>query len=242
MVTHACPVVSAGLVSTLLRIPDCDVHECDLKSVLRPEFMNTCATEIVFGDAASVFELLAQFGKGGIGASARHVRTPKVVVVTTHHDEEAGMYPALPTGVDACLPVQCKQEELFDTVRRLSADAAQIGPRVAALGGLAPGALRRVREHIESRLADKFELKELAVVAGVSEGHFARSFKQSMGLPPHRYVVLRRIAAGAELIQNTDDPLSEISIEVGFSDQSHFTRVFAHHTGETPSAFRRRHR
>lgn len=109
-------------------------------------------------------------------------------------------------------------------------------------GGLAPGALRRVRDHIEDRLAEKIELRELAAIAGLSECHFARAFKQSLGLPPHRYLILRRIAAAAELIKNTDQLLTDVSLRVGFCDQSHFTRVFARTTGETPSAFRHRHR
>ena len=61
-------------------------------------------------------------------------------------------------------------------------------------------------------------------------------------MPPHRYVVMRRLAAAAELIRKTSKSLAEVGIEVGFSDQSHFTRVFTQMTGETPGALRRRYR
>ena len=109
-------------------------------------------------------------------------------------------------------------------------------------GGLAPGALRRVQTHVEQRLAEKIELAELAAIAKLSECHFSRAFKQSMGMPPHRYLMARRVNAAAALICQTDRSLTEISLEVGFSDQSHFTRTFTRATGETPSAFRHRHR
>jgi AraC-like DNA-binding protein len=76
----------------------------------------------------------------------------------------------------------------------------------------------------------------------LSEFHFARAFKQSLGVPPHRYLIQRRIARAAEIVKTTDKPLSEVALDVGFSDQSHFTRLFVRVTGETPRAFRHRHR
>jgi len=109
-------------------------------------------------------------------------------------------------------------------------------------GGLAPGALRRVREYVEDRLAERIELRELAAIASLSECHFSRAFKQSTGLPPHRYVIARRIASAARMIEDTNRPLAEVALAAGFSDQSHFTRVFVDVMGETPRAFRHRHR
>lgn len=109
-------------------------------------------------------------------------------------------------------------------------------------GGLPPGALRRVREFVAQRLAEKIELSQLADIAGYSVCHFSRAFKQSMGVPPHRYLMRERVGAAARLIQRTDRPLVEISLEVGFSDQSHFTRCFSDVMGATPRDYRRRHR
>jgi AraC-like DNA-binding protein len=109
-------------------------------------------------------------------------------------------------------------------------------------GGLPPGALRRVREFVSQRLAEKIELAHLADIAGLSVCHFSRAFKQSMGLPPHRYLMRERVAAAARLIRGTDRPLVEISLEVGFSDQSHFTRCFSDLMGATPRDYRRKHR
>ncbi len=109
-------------------------------------------------------------------------------------------------------------------------------------GGLPPGALRRVREVMECRLTEKLQLRELAAVAGVSKCHFARAFKQSVGQPPHQYLMMRRIEVAAELIKASDRSLTEISVDTGFSDQSHFSRSFVRITGETPRDYRRRHR
>lgn len=123
-----------------------------------------------------------------------------------------------------------------------TAGSANPGPHRAWRGGLAPGVLRRVQAQIENRLAEKIDIDELADLAGLSGCHFARAFRQSVGLPPHRYIMTRRIAVGAGLLERTEMPMTEIALAVGFADHSHFTRVFARMTGETPSAYRRRHR
>lgn len=115
-------------------------------------------------------------------------------------------------------------------------------PSPSFRGGLPPGALRRVRDFVAQRLAEKIELHRLAEIAGLSVCHFSRAFKQSMGLPPHRYLMRERANAAALLIRTTDRPLVEISLEVGFSDQSHFTRCFADVMGDTPRDYRRKHR
>jgi transcriptional regulator GlxA family with amidase domain len=107
-------------------------------------------------------------------------------------------------------------------------------------GGLPPGVLRRVLDHVERNLSGKVDLRDLAALSGLSEGHFARAFKQSMGEPPHRHVLTRRIAVASVLLASTQTPLTEIALAVGFSDHSHFSRMFARVTGEAPSNYRRR--
>lgn len=106
-------------------------------------------------------------------------------------------------------------------------------------GGLAAGTLRRIREHIEKELAHPISLHGLAAIAGLSDCHFARAFKQSTGMPPHRYLMKRRVERAALLIQGTNRPLSQIALEVGFCDQSHFSRRVARITGQTPGELRR---
>jgi AraC-like DNA-binding protein len=126
-------------------------------------------------------------------------------------------------------------------VRGLSASSDVYPPRPCR-GGLAPCASRRVLAHIEGKLADRIEMADLAAIAGLSECHFTRAFRQSHGMPPHRYLMSRRIAVGAGLIERTDRALADIALSVGFSDHSHFTRMFVRLTGETPRSYRRRRR
>jgi transcriptional regulator of acetoin/glycerol metabolism/AraC-like DNA-binding protein len=105
-------------------------------------------------------------------------------------------------------------------------------------GGLPPGAMRRVREHVEVHLSESMDLAELAAIAGLSVFHFARAFKQSAGVTPHHYLVHRRIERAQEMLARSELPLSEIALATGFSDQSHLARHFRQMLGMTPGQFR----
>lgn len=109
-------------------------------------------------------------------------------------------------------------------------------------GGLPGGVLRRICEHIESHLEDNISLEVLAVDAGLSLYHFARAFRQSMGISPHRYVMQRRVSKAQQMLAGTDLPLATIAAAVGFADQSHFSRHFRRLAGTTPGGFRRAQR
>lgn len=108
-----------------------------------------------------------------------------------------------------------------------------------SVGGLAPRALTRIREYIEERLEENIELETLAGIAGLSKWHFARAFKQSVGTPPHFYLIQRRLQRAKELLAETDLSLAQIALRIGFSDQSHFSRRFRMFVGMTPRSFRR---
>jgi AraC family transcriptional regulator len=99
-----------------------------------------------------------------------------------------------------------------------------------------------VGTHITQCLALPLPTSTLAAIARLSEFHFARAFKQSFGMPPHRYLIERRLDVAAELIRTTERRMSQIATDVGFFDQSHFTRLFVRKMGETPCKYRRRHR
>jgi AraC-like DNA-binding protein len=111
-------------------------------------------------------------------------------------------------------------------------------PPATARGGLPPSAMRRVREHVEVHLSESMDLAELAGVAGLSVYHFARAFKQSIGVTPHYYLVHRRIERAREMLARSELPLSEIALAAGFSDQSHLARHFRRMLGMTPGQFR----
>ena len=110
------------------------------------------------------------------------------------------------------------------------------------VGGLAPGALRRVREYIEQHLAESISTDALARIAGLSTGHFNRAFKQSTGDSPHHYIIRKRVTIAKDLLVHTNRILADIALDTGFADQSHFSRTYVAVTGETPSACRYRHR
>jgi transcriptional regulator GlxA family with amidase domain len=104
--------------------------------------------------------------------------------------------------------------------------------------GLPPRAKGRVLEYIVTHLNENITNDALAEVAGLSVCHFARMFKQTVGVSPHRYVLQCRIEWARELLADTDMPLSEIAIVTGFSDQSHYTRWFREIIGVTPGSYR----
>jgi AraC family transcriptional regulator len=109
----------------------------------------------------------------------------------------------------------------------------------AGEGALAPHVARRVRERIEESLQCGVSLDELAREAGLSRFHFARSFKATTGLSPHRYLTSRRIERAKHLLAFTELAIAEIALEVGFASQPHFTERFRRATGRTPLEFRR---
>ena len=82
-------------------------------------------------------------------------------------------------------------------------------------------------------------LSDLASFCGLSRSHFARAFKQTTGLPPHRWLMMQRINRAKELLYKTKMPVSEIALECGFADQAHLTRVFTKAFGIGPGGFRR---
>ena len=114
---------------------------------------------------------------------------------------------------------------------------AEAGGRAA---GLPVATLRRVLEHIDTNLHRLPKLTELSTVGHMSAFHFARLFKLSTGLSPHRFVVGRRIEYAKRLLAKDDLSITAISRVVGFRTPSHFATVFRRTTGATPSAYRSR--
>ena len=102
--------------------------------------------------------------------------------------------------------------------------------------------MRRVREYVDVHLSESITLATLAAVAGLSMHHFAREFKQSLGVTPHHYLTQKRVERAQEMLVQTELSLSEIAYATGFSDQSHLARHFRHMLGTTPREFRRSQR
>ena len=98
--------------------------------------------------------------------------------------------------------------------------------------------LKRVTDFIALHLDQDLTLAQLGAVACMSRFHFARLFKRSTGLPPHRFVVRARIDHARALLTAQQLPIRRISEVVGFRTVSHFTAVFHRVTGTTPRAYR----
>lgn len=109
------------------------------------------------------------------------------------------------------------------------------GPRAARLGG---PRLRRVLAFLEDRLAEPITLADLAAEAHLSEFHFARLFKAAVGLPPHQFVIRRRVERAKRLIREGRVPLAHVAADTGFASQSHLNRHFKRLVGCTPAEFR----
>jgi AraC-like DNA-binding protein len=107
-------------------------------------------------------------------------------------------------------------------------------------GGLAPWQEKRAKDLLESDLSGEFPLSRLALECGLSVRHFTRAFRQSVGMPPHRYLLKRRIELARVLLRDPAISLLEVALACGFSDQSHFTRLFRASMDMSPGAWRRR--
>lgn len=99
--------------------------------------------------------------------------------------------------------------------------------------------LGQVIDYIEAYLSDDLTLDDLALVAGISKFHFSRLFKQALGITPHRYLMMRRaeraaIALKQSVLKKDTFTIAQIAHQFGFSDQSHFTRVFKQEKNITP--------
>jgi AraC family transcriptional regulator len=106
-------------------------------------------------------------------------------------------------------------------------------------GRLAPWQVRRVTDYLVAHLADDISLQTVCDVVKLSRSHFSRAFKISTGLAPHQWLLQARIDKAKQLLLDTDRPLAQVAIDVGFADQAHLTRTFRRHTGESPGAWRR---
>jgi AraC family transcriptional regulator len=127
---------------------------------------------------------------------------------------------------------------LFHEAVRAICGHAQPEPRMR--GGLAAWQQRVVTAYIDEHLSEPIALSTLAELARLSPYHFCRAFKQSFGIPPHRYHMRRRIERAKALLQ--DRPLisvTEVGLALGFSETSSFTAAFRRTTGLTPSRYHR---
>ena len=109
--------------------------------------------------------------------------------------------------------------------------------------GQDPALLRRLlraKDRIDAASHEEWPVERLASVSGVSQAHFARSFKDAFGVPPHRYLLTRRIERAKALLRDTDLPITDIAFQTGWNSLGTFGRIFRDITGESPSELRAR--
>ena len=102
--------------------------------------------------------------------------------------------------------------------------------------------LLRAKDRMDAASHEEWPIERLASVSGVSEAHFARSFKDAFGVPPHRYLLTRRIERAKALLRDTDQPIIDVAFQTGWNSLGTFGRIFRDITGESPSELRARER
>ena len=99
--------------------------------------------------------------------------------------------------------------------------------------------LLRARDKMDRSYAEPLDVPALARVAHTSEAHFIRTFKATFGETPHRYLQRRRLERAMALLRETDRPVTEICLDVGFTSLGTFSRTFNRVLGMSPTAYRR---
>ncbi len=111
----------------------------------------------------------------------------------------------------------------------------------APAGGLAPWQLRRVKAMLLATEEKSISVGRLAEECGLSPRHFTRAFSRSTGLPPHRWMLERRVEMAMHLLRDPARSLVDVGLACGFTSQSHFTRIFTARVGRSPGSWRRKH-
>jgi AraC family transcriptional regulator len=190
--------------------------------VIRPAFISR-ALEEHWGADSSKVEIKMQF----------LIRDPVIEAITLSLAREAAS--GSPAGR---LYMESGCEFLTHHLIYRYSSLSQPPPR--SVGGLSSRGLRLVLQYIEDTLGQPIKLRALAALAGISVRHFERAFRQSTGVPPHAYVMEKRLHSARDLLINQPElPIEQITLRVGFSSSSHFSSVFCQRTGFTPTNFRK---
>jgi AraC family transcriptional regulator len=132
---------------------------------------------------------------------------------------------------------------------RLAANYAVSKPLLGfKSNGLSPSQLERVIDYMKANLTQDISILDLARLVSMSESHFSRSFKQSVGISPYQYLMQQRVERAKQLLEKRfsrgEAPptvsISTIALDCGFANQTHLTKVFRQMTGMTPKAYQKR--
>jgi AraC-like DNA-binding protein len=180
--------------------------------------------------------LLAKLGAtGGTGERATSPRLAQRVV------DDPGLYSELAALLDVLrgplVDLGC-ESQLLGCFTRLFGRAMERHLAAAALGARDLRGVARARDHLRAHPADNVSLDELADVAGLSKFYLLRAFRRAYGLTPHEYQMQLRLARARRLLAE-GRPLSHVTYDAGFADQSHLTRRFKAFFDLTPARYAR---
>ena len=106
--------------------------------------------------------------------------------------------------------------------------------------GLPQSQLERVIDYMKANLTQDLSILDLATLTSMSESHFSRSFKQSVGIAPYQYLMQQRVERAKQFLEKQSIAISTIALACGFANQTHLTKVFRQMTGMTPKAYQKR--
>lgn len=179
--------------------------------------------EKVSGQEAASLGLRSCFGK------ADPVLTQLVQVLLLALDDHSGLQPAFADGIAASVAIHLLEHY------RLPGQAAKSAP------GLTARQLRHLQAYVLDHLDQPLSVEQLAAEVQLSAWHFARCFKASCGLTPHRFVLQQRLQRARTLLLESRLPVGEIARQLGFASAPHFSQAFARHWGLSPLRLRQQH-
>jgi AraC family transcriptional regulator len=122
---------------------------------------------------------------------------------------------------------------------RLVQNYAVTKPIEFKASGLSRSQLQRVIDYIQANLTQNLSILDLATLTSMSESHFSRSFKRSVGIAPYQYLMQQRVERAKQLLEKRSITISTIALDCGFANQTHLTKVFRQMTGMTPKAYQK---
>jgi AraC family transcriptional regulator len=165
--------------------------------------------------------------------------TPTAENRTTHsRDWVHRVISLLETAVVQVHPAQSALREAASLLRlQIQTSAATAAPDDT--GRLLAWQARKVRDYIDSHIAEAVLVTDLCALVNRSQAHFSRSFRSTFGHSPHAWMIRRRVELAAKQMLQTDRSLSQIAHGCGFADQAHLCKQFRAVMGETPASWRR---